>query len=103
MNVHILHSEPGPHEGWTDTYFAQGGSCWRLRTIDDVEPRSHISPAVQTPGGWIYISGQTRVFECVLTPDAAYQILVQIDTVRDEAFEAGKVAAQKAIRASLGI
>lgn len=106
MDVTVLHSEPGPHEGWTCYFFAAAGerdSFWRLMTSNDERPRSHISPAVLQNGRWECKPGGVKVFDGILSPQAAYEILRHLNSERTIGFSHGAADARQKIRSALGL
>lgn len=71
--------EPGAHPGWDDYWFTCNGRRFRLLTINtDREKKSHISMSDQPHDALdniIWPSWQIIVLPCVITPEAAFEII----------------------------
>lgn len=101
MNVTVLKETAGPHPGWHDYEFMQGGDRWRLRTIartgDD-----HSLLFTITDDGHTRASAPLS-FPQLLTPATAFLIVQRLSLARQDGAEAGIRTAQQAVRKALGL
>lgn len=97
--IDIIDQEEGPHLGWRRQYFMWEGQRYELFTIDrDDEKRSsiRIMKSKYDGDGIVYL-------DCLLTPEAARDIIVKLNRVRIEAYERGRNSLRHELKNLLNI
>lgn len=97
--VYVISDETGPHKGWRRQQFLDHEQRYELFTIDrESEQRSSIRK-MKT----IYDGDSILHLDCLLTPQAALDIVRKLNEVEGRAFKQGRMAMQSAIKSLLDI
>lgn len=100
--VNVISQEVGPHPGWCRQDFVVGSKRWQLFTIDRPEEKRSSILEVDVHGHPCSTASTVHV-DCLLTPNAAYEILIKLNGARAEAYERGRNDLRRELKELLNI